>query len=56
MVLNATLAPGVALYQRYLDLSPCLLPPVYPITHDGVEDPSLQLAAPFSHQPMNAGK
>ena len=37
MVLNATLAPGVALYQLYL--SSYLLPPVYPITHDGVEDP-----------------
>lgn len=54
MVLNTTLAPGVALYQRYL--SPYLLPPVYPITHDGVRDLSLQLAAPSRHQPMNAGK
>lgn len=46
MVLNATLAPGVTLYQRYL--SSYLLPPVYPITHDGVRESSLQLAAPSS--------
>ena len=55
MVLNTTLAPSVALYQHYL--SPCLPPPpVRPITLDGVEDPSVQLAAPSSHQPVNTGK
>lgn len=31
-------------------------PPVRPITHDRVEDPSVQLAAPSSHQPMSTGK
>ena len=54
MVLNTTLAPSVALYQHYL--SPCLHPPVRPITLDGVEDPSVQLAAPSTHQPVNTGK
>lgn len=49
--MGAPLAPGVALYQHCLYLSPWSPPPpVYPITHNGVEDPSLQLTAP---QPMN---
>lgn len=45
MELNAALPPGAALSISATSASARLLPPVYPITADGVKDPSLQTLA-----------